>query len=86
MTDNIRADWQLIDSVRDRSYDLFTYDEKLRLHNLVVAFKSVRSISPNDRQWLQESADNLHAMGAPAARIVRRRPTWLKHRARRANG
>jgi hypothetical protein len=85
MTDDLRADWQLIDSVRDRCYNLFTYNEKLRLHNLVVAFKSVRSISPQDRLWLQESADNLRGMGAPAARTVRRRPAWLK-RARRANG
>ena len=86
MSADLRAEWALIDAVRDRSYDLFTYDEKLRLHNLVVAFKSVRSISPNDRLWLEESADNLRGMGAPAARIVRRRPAWLKRRARRANG
>jgi hypothetical protein len=89
MTDNLRADWALIDAVRDRCYDLFVFDEKLRLHNLVCMFKSTRAISPNDRQWLVESADALRAMGAPAARTVRRRPPWLKRAktsARRANG
>jgi len=40
MTDALRADWQLIDSVRDRAYDIFVFAEKKRLHDLVCMFKS----------------------------------------------
>jgi hypothetical protein len=86
MTDALRADWQLIDSVRDRAYDIFVFAEKKRLHDLVCMFKSTRAISPGDRLWLEQMAANLCAMGAPAARTVRRRPAWLKRRARAANG
>ena len=85
MTDDLRAGWALIDSVRDRCYELITFDEKLRLHNLVVMFKQTRSISPGNRLWLEQMAANLRAMGSPAARTVRRRPAWLK-RKRAANG
>jgi hypothetical protein len=82
MTADLRADWQLIDAVRDRCYDLFCYDEKKRLHDLVCMFKSTRAISPSDRLWLEQMAANLLGMGAPAARTARRRPAWLKHKAR----
>jgi hypothetical protein len=83
MTGDLRADWALIDSVRDRCYDLFTYDEKLRLHNIVVAFKSTRAISPGDRLWLQHMAANLPDMGAPSARTYR---PWKRCSKRAANG
>jgi hypothetical protein len=66
MTD-LSETWRLVDSVRDRCYDLFTYDEKKRLHDLVVMLKSTRTISASDRQWLEESDANLRSMGAPLA-------------------
>jgi hypothetical protein len=61
------ATWRLVDSVRDHCYDLFTYDEKKQLHDLVVMLKSTRTISSSDRQWLVESDANLRAMRAPIA-------------------
>jgi hypothetical protein len=67
MTDDLMATWRLVDSVRDRCYDLFTYAEKKRLHDLVVMLKSTRTISASDRQWLDESDANLRAMRAPVA-------------------
>jgi hypothetical protein len=66
MTD-LSETWRLVNSVRARCYDLFTYDEKKRLHDLVVMLKSTRTISASDRQWLEESDSNLRSMGAPAA-------------------
>ena len=82
MTDDLRASWALIDSVRDRCYDVFTYDEKQRLHNLVCMFKATQAISPNDRRWLAESADNLRAMGAPTARKSSTYRPWMKRRSK----
>jgi hypothetical protein len=52
MTDDLTATWRLVDSVRDRCYDLFTHAEKKRLHDLVVMLKSTGTISASDRQWL----------------------------------
>jgi hypothetical protein len=74
--------WQLIDSVRDRSYDVFVYDEKLRMHNLVTAFKTKGVVSPEDVEWLRRSYDNLRSMGISPARFSRRRLPRAKRRAR----
>jgi hypothetical protein len=84
MTDDLRASWRLVDSVRDRSYDIFTFDEKKRLHDLVVMLKSTRTISASDRQWLEESDANLRAMRAPiaAARPYQPWRTWPRYKAR----
>jgi hypothetical protein len=66
MTD-LSETWGLVNNVRDRSYDIFAHDEKLRLHNIVLTLKSTRTISASDRQWLVESDANLRAMRAPIA-------------------
>jgi hypothetical protein len=77
MTD-LSETWRLVDSVRDRSYDIFTHAEKKRLHDLVVMLKSTRTISASDRQWLEESDANLRAMRAPVAARGRPYEPWLK--------
>jgi hypothetical protein len=77
-----RDTWKLIDSVRDRSYDLFTFDEKQKMHDLVVAFKIKGVISADDIKWLRESSDNLRAMGVAPARFSRRRLPRAKRRPR----
>jgi hypothetical protein len=68
-----RETWALIDSVRDRCYDVFVYDEKKRLHDLVTKFKLSGTASPDDIEWLHQSSDNLRAMGVSPARVSRRR-------------
>ncbi|HEY8006080.1 MAG TPA: hypothetical protein VIE66_04590 [Methylocella sp.] len=65
--------WKLIDSVRDRSYDVFTFAEKQRMHDLVGTFKVKGVISPDNIEWLHQSAANLQAMGISPYRSSRRR-------------
>jgi hypothetical protein len=77
-----REIWRLIDDVRGRSYDAFVYDEKLRMHNLVLGFKAKGVVSPDDVKWLRESSEALRAMGISPARFSRRRLPRARRRAR----
>ena len=77
MTDDLLATWRLVNSVRDRSYDISIFDEKKRLHDLVVMLKSTRTISASDRRWLMESDETLRAMRAPIAAARPYQP-WRK--------
>ena len=72
MTD-LAALWRLVDRVRDRSYDWFTFAEKKRLHDLVARLKTRKSISIDDLRWLNEMDDALAGVGALAATFQRRR-------------
>jgi hypothetical protein len=76
--------WKLIDSVRDRSCDLFTLDEKQKMHNLVVRLKTKGTISPADFEWLKQYDEALRCMGAPRATASKRRRVFARRR--RANG
>jgi hypothetical protein len=64
--------WMLVDRVRDRSYDLFTFAEKSRLHNLVVRLKAKGTISPDDLEWLRQADENLSGMPALTGTFRRR--------------
>lgn len=74
--------WKLIDDVRDRSYDVFVFDEKKRMHDLVVNFKTKGIVPPDDIEWLKQSSENLRAMGISPARASRRRLPRTKRGAR----
>jgi hypothetical protein len=65
--------WLLVDRVRDRSYDFFTFEEKSRLHNLVVGLKAKGTISPGDRKWLEEADANLCGIASFSATFRRRK-------------
>jgi hypothetical protein len=73
--------WQLIDSVRDRCYDIFVFAEKQRLQDLVVRFKAKGIVSADDIAWLKESYENLRAMGIRPPTSARR-PRWKARRPR----
>jgi len=77
-----REIWRLIDDVRGRSYDVFVYAEKQRMHDLVVAFKAKGIVSPENIEWLHQSSDNLRTMGVAPARFSRRRLPRAKRRPR----
>ncbi|HEY8006369.1 MAG TPA: hypothetical protein VIE66_06130 [Methylocella sp.] len=68
-----REIWKLIDDVRDRSYDIFVYDEKKRMHDLVGNFKTKGVVAPDDVDWLKRTAESLKAMGISPYRSSRRR-------------
>jgi hypothetical protein len=74
--------WRLIDSVRDRSYDLFTFAEKQKMHDLVTAFKAKGIVSDADIDWLKQSYENLRSTGVSPARFSRRRLPRAKRRPR----
>jgi hypothetical protein len=76
-----REIWQLINSVRGRCYDIFTYDEKYRLHHLIIGAKK-GIVSDFDIAWLKQCDENLRAMGIRPPTSTRR-PRW---KARRAHG
>jgi hypothetical protein len=65
--------WALIDRVRDRSYDWFTFAEKKRMHDLVVRLKATRKISEDDLQWLRQADENLCGVASFTATSSRRR-------------
>jgi hypothetical protein len=65
--------WRVIDRVRDRSYDLFTFAEKKRMHDLVCRLKATRRISSDDLQWLRQSDENLCGVAVLSATFSRRR-------------
>jgi hypothetical protein len=65
--------WKFIDDVRDRSYDIFVYEEKLRMHNLVGAFKTKGVVADEDIDWLKRTAESLKSMGISRYRSSRRR-------------
>jgi hypothetical protein len=66
-------DWRLIDRVRDASYGFFTYDEKLKMHNLVGAIKRTGMLSVEDRKWLEKMDENLSGISALTAIFSRRK-------------
>jgi hypothetical protein len=65
--------WLLIDRVRETSYDLFCYDEKLRMHNLVVRLKSHGTVSDDNLEWLRVVDANLRCVAALTGTFRRRR-------------
>ncbi|HEY8006023.1 MAG TPA: hypothetical protein VIE66_04300 [Methylocella sp.] len=78
--------WALVDRVRDRCYDVFTFDEKKRLHDLVGRLKRTGVIFADDLAWLREMDAALSAMGVspPSRRPYepwRRRPRAKRGRA-----
>jgi hypothetical protein len=76
--------WKLIDSVRDRSYDLVTLAEKRKMHDLVCRLKTKGIISPDDLEWLKQSDEALRCMGVPRATSANRRRVFARRR--RSNG
>jgi hypothetical protein len=66
-------DWRLINRVRDASYDFFTYDEKLKMHNLVGKLKRTDKLSDEDRKWLEEMDANFASISALTGTFRRRR-------------
>jgi hypothetical protein len=54
--------WTLINSVRNAAGDIFTLEEKQRLHDLVSRYKRNGKISAADLGWLRQCDDNLAAM------------------------
>jgi hypothetical protein len=66
-------DWRLIDRVRDASYDFFTYDEKLKMHNLIGTIKRTDKLSVEDRKWLEEMDANFAGISEITGTFRRRR-------------
>jgi hypothetical protein len=66
-------DWRLINRVRDASYNFFTYDEKLKMHNLVGAIKRTGKLSNEDRKWLEEMDANFAVISALTGTFRRRK-------------
>jgi hypothetical protein len=66
--------WRLIDRVREAGYDWLTFEEKKRLHDLVVHLKATRKISEDDLEWLKQADENLSGVASLTATFsVRRR-------------
>jgi hypothetical protein len=66
-------DWRLINRVRDASYNFFTYDEKQRMHDLVVTIKRTDKLSIKDRKWLEEMDANFAGIPSLTGTFRRRK-------------
>lgn len=64
--------WRLVDSVRDRSYDVFAYAEKRRRHDLVFHLKAKGTVSLDDVSWLKRTDQELRAAALDFVRWCRR--------------
>jgi len=69
MTDALRADWQLIDSVRDRAYDIFVFAEKSGSTILSACSNQRGQSHPatgfGSNKWPQTCAPWVHRLRGP---------------------